>query len=79
MLVLQQLFNLSNDEAKFQINDRQSFENFVGLGVINDIIDAITVVFFRERHRKGNVIDKLFEMFESYLRNQGKSPSRWIE
>jgi len=41
MLVLQQLFSLSNDEAKFQINDRQSFENFVGLGVINDIIDAI--------------------------------------
>ncbi len=75
MLVLQQLFNLSNDEAKFQINGRQSFENFVGLGVINDIIDALTVVFFRERLRKANVIDDLFEMFESYLKNQGKSPS----
>jgi len=45
MLVLQQLFSLSNDEAKFQINDRQSFENFVGLGVINDIIDAIFFIY----------------------------------
>jgi len=53
MLVLQQLFSLSNDEAKFQINDQQSFENFVGLGVINDIIDAITVVFLESVTGRG--------------------------
>ena len=67
MLVLQQLFNLSDEEVEFQVNDRRSFEEFVGLGVMNDIPDATTVVFFKERLRKANVIDELFEMFESYL------------
>ena len=38
---------------------------------MNDIPDATTVAFFRERLRKANVIDELFEMFESYLRDQG--------
>ena len=58
MLVLQQLFNLSDEEVEFQVNDRRSFEELIGLGV------------------KANVIDELFEMFESYLRDQGKSPNR---
>jgi len=71
MLVLQQLFILSDDEVEFQINDRRTFEEFVGLGVMNGIRDATTVAFFRERLRKANVIDELFEMFESYPRDQG--------
>ena len=28
MLVLQQLFSLSDDETEFQVNDRRSFEKF---------------------------------------------------
>ncbi|WP_231594755.1 transposase [Synechococcus sp. CBW1107] len=71
MLVLQQLFNLSDEEIEFQVNDRRSFEGFVGLGVMNDIPDATTVAFFRERLRKAGVIEELFEMFEEYLRSQG--------
>jgi transposase, IS5 family len=45
MLVLQHLFNLSDDEVEFQVNDKPSFEEFVGLGVINDIPDATTMAF----------------------------------
>lgn len=71
MLVLQQLFNLSDQELEFQVNDRRSFENFVGLGVMNSIPDATTVAFFRDRLLKAGVIEELFEMFESYLRSQG--------
>ena len=70
MLVLQQLFNLSDAETEFQVNDRRSFEKFVGLGVMNDIPDATTLAFFRERLRKAGVIEELFEMFESNLRAQ---------
>jgi transposase, IS5 family len=79
MLVLQQLFNLSHEVVEFQVNDRRSFEEFVDLGVMNDIPDPTTVAFFRERLRKANVIDELFEMFENYLRDQGESPTRWME
>jgi transposase, IS5 family len=61
MLVLQQLFNLSDDEVEFQVDNRRSFEEFVGLGVMNDISDATTVAFFRERLRKANVIEWLLK------------------
>ena len=53
------------------MNDRRTFKKFVGLGVMIDIPDVSTVVIFRERLRKANVIDELFKMFESYLRDQG--------
>ncbi len=70
MLVLQQLFNLSDEELEFQVNDRRSFEEFVGLGVMNTIPDA-TIAFFCERLRKAGVIDELFQRFEEHLRSQG--------
>jgi transposase len=69
MLILQQLFNLSDEEVDFQVNDRRSFEEFVALGVMNSIPDATTVAFFRERLRKVGVIEELFEMFEADLRS----------
>jgi hypothetical protein len=47
------------------VNDRRSFEEFVGLGVMNSIPDATTVAFFRERLRKAGVIEELFEMFRN--------------
>jgi hypothetical protein len=59
MLVLQQLFNLSDNELEFQVNDKRSFEEFVGLGVMNSIPDATTVAFFRERLRRAGVIEEL--------------------
>ena len=71
MLVLQQLFNLSDEELEFQVNDRRSFEDFVGLGVMNSIPDATTVAYFHERLRHAGVIEELFELFDQHLRAQG--------
>jgi IS5 family transposase len=70
-LVLQQRLNLSDEELEFQVNDRRSFEEFVGLGVMKSIPDATRVAFFRERLRKAGVIEDLFAMSEEYLRSQG--------
>jgi hypothetical protein len=56
MLVLQQLLNLSDQELDFQINDKRSFEEFVGLGPMKNIPDATTVAFFRDRLLKAGVI-----------------------
>jgi IS5 family transposase len=66
MLILQQLFNLSDEELEFQVIDRRSFEEFVGLGVMNNIPDATTIAFFRERLRNARVIEELFELFEPH-------------
>jgi IS5 family transposase len=71
MLILQQLFNLSDEEVEFQVNDRRSIEEFVGLGVMHSITDATTIACFRERLRKAEDIEDLFEMFEAYLLSQG--------
>ena len=38
---------------------------------MNNIPDATTITFFRERLRKAEVIEDLFKLFETYLRSQG--------
>jgi IS5 family transposase len=37
MLILQQLLNPSDSELDFQVNDRRSFEEFIGLGMMDTI------------------------------------------
>lgn len=68
-MILQQLSNLSDEELEFLFSDRRSLEEFVGLGVINNISDATTIDFFIETAKGG--VTELFEMFETYLRSQG--------
>jgi hypothetical protein len=51
-------------EIEFQANDRRSFDEFVSFGVMNAILDATTAAFFRERLRKADVIEALFERSE---------------
>jgi IS5 family transposase len=63
MLVLQHLFNLSDEELKFQVNDRRSFEEFISLGMMNSIPDATTDAFSRERLRKAGVNEDMFDRF----------------
>jgi transposase len=49
ILVLQALYLLSDDATEFQINDRLSFQRFLGLGLDGKVPDATTVWLFRER------------------------------
>lgn len=55
MLMQQQLFNLSDEELVFQVNDRRSSMNLSD--PMNNIPDATTIAFSRERLRKSEVID----------------------
>ena len=71
MLVLQQLFNLSDQELEFQVNDRRPFEQFVGLDVMDSIPDATTVSLLREHLRQAGVHEESFQMFDRYLNEQG--------
>jgi IS5 family transposase len=67
-LVLQQLFNLSDEELEFQVNDRRSFEEIVGPGMMNKSPERTMIAFFRERERQSGIFK---EMFEQSLRSQG--------
>ena len=46
-LILQHLYNISDDELEFQIRDRYSFCRFLGLSPEDKVPDAKTVWYFR--------------------------------
>ena len=71
MLVLQALYNLSDEDAEYQVNDRMSFGRFVGKGIEARIPDATTLWLFREKLAKAGLIEKLFQRFDLYLEAKG--------
>src|SRR5271170_5684744 len=71
MLVLQSLYNLSDDQIEYQVRDRLSFTRFVGLGIEDGIPDGTTLWLFREKLAKAGLIDKLFERFGQHLEAKG--------
>lgn len=71
ILVLQALYNLSDDQAEFQIKDRLSFMRFLGLNPGVASPDAKTIWLFREQLVQAKAIDKLFALFDARLRVSG--------
>ena len=71
MLVLQSLYNLSDEEAEYQVRDRLSFTRFLGLGIEDSIPDGTTLWLLREKLAKAGLIDKLFERFGRHLEAKG--------
>jgi IS5 family transposase len=71
MLVLQSLYNLSDEQIEYQVRDRLSFTRFLGLGIENRIPDGTTLWLFREKLAKAGLIDKLFERFGQHLEAKG--------
>jgi IS5 family transposase len=71
MLVLQSLYNLSDEQIEYQVRDRLSFTRFLGLGFENRIPDGTTLLLFREKLAKAGLIDKLFERFGRHLEAKG--------
>lgn len=71
ILILQRLYNLSDDQMEFQINDRMSFMRFLGLGLGNNVPDAKTIWLFRDTLMKSGVIETLFHNFNKTLNDAG--------
>ena len=71
VLVLQSLYNLSDDQTEYQIRDRLSFRRFLGLAMDARVPDAKTVWLFRETLVKGGVVEKLFALFNRHLEDRG--------
>ena len=63
VLVLQALYNLSDDQTESQIRDRLSFMRFLGLDLDQRIPDAKTIWLFRETLTQADVVETLFEQF----------------
>lgn len=71
ILVLQSLYNLSDDATEYQILDRHSFCRFLGLHVGSKVPDATTIWRFREDLTTAGVLDDLFSQFEIHLQESG--------
>jgi transposase, IS5 family len=67
MLFLQYLYNLSDPELEDQVNDRLSFQSFVGVSLTTTIPDFTTIWRFRERLIEEKLNDKLFDLILGYL------------
>ena len=70
-LVLQALYNLSDDEAEYQIRDRFSFVRFLGLGIEDTVPDAKTMWLYREALAKAGAVEELFDLFDDFLKDKG--------
>lgn len=71
LLVLQRLYNISDEELEYQVNDRLSFMRFLGLGMEDSVPDATTVWLYRETLTKQGLIEELFEQLEDHLQQEG--------
>jgi IS5 family transposase len=71
MLVLQSLYNLSDEQVEYQVRDRLSFTRFLGLGLENRIPDGTTLWLFREKLAKADLLAKLFKRFDQHLEAKG--------
>ena len=71
ILVFQKYYNLSDEMAEFQINDRLSVQRYLGITLSDKVPDYSKIWKFRTALIKAKVIDKLFRMFDDYLENQG--------
>lgn len=67
MLFLQYLYNLSDPELEDQVNDRLSFQRFIGADFMTTIPDYTTIWRFRERLIEEKLSDKLFDKIVGYI------------
>ena len=70
-LIIQSLYNLSDDQLEYQIVDRTSFKRFLGLKKSDKVPDSKTFWAFREHLIEKEVIEGLFETFNTTLDQMG--------
>ena len=71
ILVLQRLYNLSDDQTEYQINDRRSFMRFLGLELCDPVPDAKTIWKFRNDLAQTDAMEELFSLFDEMLEAEG--------
>ena len=70
-LILQTLYNLSDEALEFEILNRISFRLFLGMNIESDVPDRNTIWHFREQLTKRNLLKPLFERFNEKLLQKG--------
>ena len=71
VLVLQHLYNLSDEQIEYQIRDRYSFCHFLNLSPKEPVPDARTVWLFRERLKEHDLVECLFDRLLQQINDAG--------
>jgi IS5 family transposase len=71
VLLIQQLFNLSDEQLEFQLLDRLTFQRFVGLRASSQIPDRTTIWIFRERLIRAGASETIFDAVDRQLGQHG--------
>ena len=71
LLVLQQLYNLSDEALEYQVLDRSSFQRFAGLEHSGRVPDAKTLWVWRERLKKQDLTGDISEAVGHQLSRAG--------
>ena len=71
LLVLQSLYNLSDEQIEYQANDRLSFHAFLNITVFDKVPDATTIWLFREWLTKKELVKVLFDKLDEMLVDSG--------
>lgn len=71
LLVLQQLYNLSDEALEFQVLDRRSFLRFAGLERSSRVPDARTLWVWRERLKQGDLMGDISAAVSGQLQRAG--------
>jgi IS5 family transposase len=69
--LIQQLFNLSDEQMKFQLPDRLSFQRFFGLRASSQIPDRTTIWTFKERLIQPCSSESVFNAVNRHLSGHG--------
>jgi len=67
IIILQRIYNISDDAMEYQINDRLSFMRFLNLGISDKVPDSKTIWHYKNELAKENMGDTLFEKFNEML------------
>lgn len=71
VLFLQRYFGLGDHQIEYQIIDRTSFRQFLGIQTVSDIPDEKTVWACREKLVNSGAFDRLFDDFRRFLDEKG--------
>lgn len=71
IIILQRYYNLSDEQTEFQIKDRLSFLDFLGLQIGDNVPDEKTIWLFKEQLKQHDLSKKLFDIFTAKLISNG--------
>jgi len=67
IVILQKYYNLSDEQTEFQIKDRLSFMQFLGLQIGDNVPDEKTIWLFKEQLKEKELSQMLFDLFAQIL------------